>query len=87
MKPDREYRSADTVIGVLLGLFVGGGLGIAMAMGEIGQSLMPPLLLIAVSTVTGGVLCGAAAFLLGKRFTDAVESFIAAVREIFHDRP
>jgi hypothetical protein len=87
MKPDREYRSADTVIGVLLGIFVGGVLGISMAMGEFGQFLMPPLLLIATSTVTGGVLCGSAAFLLGKRFTDAVESFIAAVREFFRDRP
>ncbi len=76
MKPDREYRSADTVIGVLLGAFVGAVCGIIMVIGEFQMS---PLLLIGTSALSGAVLCGALAFLLGKRFTDAMETVIKIV--------
>ena len=76
MKPDREYRSADTVIGVLLGAFVGAPFGIMMVIGEFRMS---PLFLIGTSTLSGAVLCGALAFLLGKRFTDGVETFISMI--------
>ena len=82
MKPDREYRSADTAIGVLLGAFVGAAFGIMLVVGEVKMS---PLFLIGTSTLSGAVLCGALAFLLGKRFTDGVETFIATVREIFRN--
>ena len=82
MKPDREYRSADTAIGVLLGAFVGAAFGIVLVVGEVKMS---PLFLIGTSTLSGAVLCGALAFLLGKRFTDGVETFIATVREIFRN--
>ena len=82
MKPDREYRSADTAIGVLLGAFVGAAFGIMLVVGEVKMS---PLSLIGTSTLSGAVLCGALAFLLGKRFTDGVETFIATVREIFRN--
>ena len=76
MKPDREYRSADTVIGVLLGAFAGAPFGIMMVIGEFRMS---PLFLIGTSTLSGAVLCGALAFLLGKRFTDGVETFISMI--------
>jgi hypothetical protein len=76
LKPDREYRSADTVIGVLLGAFVGAVCGIIMVIGEFQMS---PLLLIGTSALSGAVLCGALAFLLGKRFTDAMETVIKIV--------
>ncbi len=87
MKPDQEYRLADTVIGVLLGAFVGGAIGIALWFQNLNAPTISPLFLIGASVVTGGIISGALAFLLGKRFTDALESFIAAVREFFRHRP
>ena len=79
MKPDRQYRSADTIIGVLLGVFVGAACGIMMVVGDFGEVMMSPMFLIGTSTLSGAVLCGALAFLLGKRFTDGVETFIKIV--------
>ena len=76
MKPDREYRSADTVIGVLLGAFVGAVCGIIMVIGEFQMS---PLFLIGTSALSGAVLSGTLAFLLGKRFTDGMETVIKIV--------
>ena len=73
MKPDREYRSADTVIGVLLGAFVGAVFGVLLFIGDV---RMYPLFLIGTSALSGAVLCGALAFLFGKRFTDGVETVI-----------
>jgi len=82
LKPDQEYRSADTIIGVLLGAFVGAAFGIMMVFGEVKMS---PLFLIGTSTLSGAVLAGALAFLLGKRFTDGVETFIAMIMVIFRN--
>jgi hypothetical protein len=80
LKPDREYRLADTVIGMLLGAFVGGVIGIALWFQNLNASTVSPLFMIGASVVTGGIISGALAFLLGKRFTDALESLIAFFR-------
>ena len=61
---------------MLLGAFVGAPFGIMMVIGEFRMS---PLFLIGTSTLSGAVLCGALAFLLGKRFTDGVETFISMI--------
>ena len=87
MKPDRDYRLADTVIGLLLGAFVGGAIGIALWYVNRTAPTMAPLFLISACVVAGGVISGALAFLLGKRYTDAVESFISTVRELFRQQP
>lgn len=87
MKPERDYRFADAWVGVFLGAFVGGVFGVALAFGEFGDVLISPLFLVVASTVTGAVICGAVAFLLGKSFTDWVETVIAAVRDYFNNSP
>ncbi len=87
MKPDRDYRFADAWIGVFLGAFVGGVFGVALAFGEFGDVRISPLFLVVASTGTGAVICGAMAFLLGKRFTDWVETVIAAVRDYINNAP
>ena len=87
MKPDRDYRFADAWVGVFLGAFVGGVFGVALAFGEFGDVLISPLFLVVASTGTGAVICGAMAFLLGKRFTDWVETAIAAVRDYLSNDP
>ena len=87
MKPDRDYRFADAWVGVFLGAFVGGVFGVALAFGEFGDVLISPLFLVVSSTGTGAVICGAMAFLLGKRFTDWVETVIAAVRDYLSNDP
>jgi hypothetical protein len=87
LKPDRDYRVADTVIGLLLGAFVGGSIGIALWYVNRTAPTMAPLFLISACVVAGGVISGALAFLLGKRYTDSVESFISAVREFLRQQP
>jgi hypothetical protein len=87
LKPDRDYRFADAWIGVFLGAFVGGVFGVALAFGEFGDVRISPLFLVVASTGTGAVICGAMAFLLGKRFTDWVETVIAAVRDYINNAP
>lgn|GEM_PF-1946146 len=87
MKPDRDYRFADAWVGVFLGTFIGGVFGVALAFGEFGDVRISPLFLVVASTGTGAVICGAVAYLLGKRFTDRVESFIAAVRDYLSNDP
>jgi hypothetical protein len=87
LKPDRDYRFADAWVGVFLGAFVGGVFGVALAFGEFGDVLISPLFLVVASTGTGVVITGALAFLLGKRFTDWVETVIAAVRDYFSNDP
>jgi hypothetical protein len=87
LKPDRDYRFADAWIGVFLGAFVGGVFGVALAFGEFGDVLISPLFLVVASAGSGAVICGAMAFLLGKRFTDWVETVIAAVRDYINNAP
>ena len=87
MKPDRDYRFADAWVGLFLGAFGGGAFGGALAFGDFGDVLISPLFLVVASTGTGAVICGAVAFLLGKRFTDWVETVIAAVRDYFNNYP
>lgn len=87
MKPDQEYRSADTWVGTLLGAFIGGVIGITLWFENLAGPKISPLFLIGASAISGGITTGALAFLLGKRFTDAVESFIATVREFFRHEP
>ena len=64
---------------MLLGVFVGAACGIMMVVGDFGDVMMSPMFLIGTSTLSGAVLCGALAFLLGKRFTDGVETVIKIV--------
>ena len=87
MKPDRDYRFADAWAGVFLGAFVGGVFGVALAFGDFDDVLISPLFLVVASTGTGAVIFGAMAFLLGKRFTDGMESFTAAVRDYLSNDP